>query len=209
MDMTTLKSSSAVRQNLRLIRASQYVSQFQNVTVVYRRGKDNVNADTLSRLIHLRTRHHADNDHDGVYGFVTTVVGLSMSMLRQLEEGYVKDKHLSLIYENVKSKIDKKTDVLAQTITDDQVLPYNVLKEIDKFAPAEVQYQWFQVRVCYNHILLYIVDPLDDHPHLCIPTSCHKMFFQAAHDNSSHAGFEKAYKKLRPNYYIKNLSTSL
>src|SRR5579859_1718537 len=87
MDMTTLRSSSAVRQNLRLIRASQFVSQYPNVNVVYRRGKDNVNADALSRLIHLRTTQHPDNDDDGIYRFVVTVVGLSMSTLRRFEEG--------------------------------------------------------------------------------------------------------------------------
>ena|SRR5579859_6188272 len=63
--------------------------------------------------------------------------------------------------------------------------------------------------MCYNHLLLYMIDPLDGHPRLCIPANCHKAFFDAAHDKSNHAGFEKAYKKLRANYYIKNLSNSL
>ena len=95
--------------------------------MVYCRSKNNVNADALFKLIHLRTKHHLDNDHDEVYKFIATVVGLSMSMLCQLKEGYVKDKYLSLIYDNLKSRMDWKNDVLSQTISDDQVLPYNVL----------------------------------------------------------------------------------
>jgi hypothetical protein len=35
------------------------------------------------------------------------------------------------------------------------------------------------------------------------------MFFEAAHDRNTHAGFRKAYHELRQNYYIKNLSKSL
>jgi len=209
MDMTTLKTKSTVRQNLRLTRASQFVSQYPNVKIVYRKGRDNVNADALSRLIHLRTQHHPDNDTEGVYGFIVTVVGLSMATLSQLEEGYRKDRHLSFIYDEVKSRLDKKDLVLRREIPSDEVLPYNVFEEIDKFAPETVQYQGFQGRLCYNYLLLYIVDPLDGHPRLCIPANCHKIFFEAAHDNSTHAGFEKAYKKLRPNYYIKNLAASL
>jgi len=119
MDMTTLRSSSAVRQNLRLIRASQFVSQYPNVNVVYRRGKDNVNADALSWLIHLRTTQHPDNDDDDIYRFVVTVVGLSMSTLRRFEEGYTKDAHLSLIYDNLKSRLDRKENVLSHDIPND------------------------------------------------------------------------------------------
>jgi hypothetical protein len=209
MDMTTLKTKSAVRQNLRLIRASQFVSQYPSVRVVYRRGKDNVNADALSRLIHLRSQQHPDNDVEGVYGFTVTVVGLSMSTLRQLKQGYTKDRHLSLIYDEVKARFKKKDEVLQRQIPDDEVLPNDIFEELDKYAPETIQYQGFQGRLCYNHLLLYILDLLDGHPRLCIPANSHKLFFEAAHDHSSHAGFEKAYKKLRPNYYIKNLASSL
>lgn len=209
MHMTVLHTSAAVRQNLRLIRASQFVSQFPNVKVVYRRGKDNVNADALSRLIHLRTDSQPQEWTEGIHGFIVTVVGLSMATLRQFEEGYVKDAHLSLIYDKLKTKIKHKEDITSTNLPADGVLPYNVFEEIDKFAPTDVQYQGFQGRILYNHLLLYILDPIDNYPRLCVPANCHKLFFEAAHDNSNHAGFEKAYKKLRPNYYIKNISSSL
>ena len=208
-DLTTLRTSSAVRQNLRLIRASQFVSQYTNIKVVYRPGKDHVNAKALSRLIHLRTERHPDNDDDGVYGFIVTVVGLSMTTLRKLEEGYTKDAHLSLIYNNLRARLDRKDEILSQEIPDDEVLPANIFQELVRFAPTNVQYQGFQARICYNHVLLYILNPLDGHPQLCVPANCHKIFFEAAHDHCNHASFEKSYKKLRPNYYIKNLSTSL
>jgi hypothetical protein len=128
MNMTSLKSNSAVRQNLHLVRASQFVSQFPNVKIVYRRSKDNINADSLSRLIQLRSEHHPDNDVDGVYGFTVTVVGFSMSTLRKLEEGYTNDRHLSFIYNNLKLKVNWKNKVLDNNIPDTDVLSQNLLR---------------------------------------------------------------------------------
>src|SRR6202043_306917 len=81
----TLKTSSSVRMNLRLIRASQFVSQYPSITIVYRPGKDNINADALSRLVRLRAKHeNAREEEGGVYGFLTTVVGVSMTTPRHL-----------------------------------------------------------------------------------------------------------------------------
>jgi len=80
LSFKSFKTTSSVRQNLRLTRESQFVSQYPNVTIVYRPGKDNVNADALSRLTQLRTRQipERSDDQEGVYGFnfAVTVVGL-------------------------------------------------------------------------------------------------------------------------------------
>jgi hypothetical protein len=170
LSSTTLKTTSSVRQNLRLIRASQFISQYPNITVVHRPGKDHVNADALSRLTQLREKKvDLKEDEGGVYGFVTTVVGVSMSTLRLLEDGYTKDRHLSLIYDNVKNKM-QITNQVASDLPDDAIVSYNQFKMIDKLAPDEAEYNGFQGRLLYNHILLYIVDPLDGTPRLCIPS---------------------------------------
>jgi hypothetical protein len=209
LSSTTLKTSSSVRQNLRLIRASQFISQYPNITVIHRPEKDHVNADALSRLTQLKEKTpDPREDEGGIYRFLTTIVGVSMATLCLLEDGYLKDHHLSLIYENIKKKMDTKDD-LVENIPEDTVVSYKQIQKNDTLAPDEVQYNGFQGRKLYNHILLYIVDPLDNHPRLCIPTSCHKIFFKAAHDKNVHAGFQKAYKELRQNYYIKNLSRTL
>ena len=206
----TLKTSSSVRQNLRLIRASQFMSQYPMVKVIYRPGKDNVNADALSRLTQLRSSQtDPKEDEGGVYGFLMTVVGISMSTLRLLEDGYIKDQHLSLIYNNIKRKMQIRDTLPDETIDDTAIVPYNKFTKLDKLSPDEIEYNGFQGRILHNHILLYIVDPIDNHPRLCIPSNCHKLFFEAAHDKNSHSGFKKAYNELRQNYYIKNLSRSL
>jgi hypothetical protein len=179
------------------------------VKIIYRPGKDNINADALSCLTHLRSKILEGDDNEGVYGFIVTITGISASTLKAFEEGYSKDKHFSLIYENIKKKLAVREAALVKDLPSDTVLPFHTFEQLDKLAPDEIEYNGFQARLCHGHILLYIIDPVDNHPRLCVPSSYTRPFFEAAHDNTLHAGFDKAYKSLRPNYYIKNLTNTL
>jgi len=78
-----LKITSYVRMNLRLIRASQCILQYPMVKVVYRPGRDNVNADALSRLTQLRDHHPGPNEDNGEYTAVSPLrLGLAWLMRR-------------------------------------------------------------------------------------------------------------------------------
>jgi hypothetical protein len=206
LTMKTFKTSSAVRQNLRLIRASQFISQYPHVMIVYRPGKDHVNADALSRLRSARPPSDAQTVDDSVYGFVVTVLGLSMPVMIEFSEGYKKDRHLSLIYSNLVAKLDKQ-----DISTDDENSPisYGSISKAPGSYPHQSRYNGFLARRINGHTLLYIEDPQQGQPRLCVPSTCHRMFFKSAHDDANHAGFERAYKRLRPNYYIRNLAASL
>jgi hypothetical protein len=211
LNSTTLKSTSPVRQNLRLTRASQFLSQYPNVQIIHRAGKDNKNADALSRLSRLRAQEQDadDSPDEDVYGFTATVVGLSADILTRLTDGYKADPHFATIYKAIKDRFTTKARILTEEIPDQLVLPHDVFEKLDKLAPDDIQYGGFQGRICYGHVLLYIDDPNDHHPRLCVPKSCHQDFLRSAHDDATHAGFERAYPRLRTNYYIKNLSKVL
>jgi len=207
LTMKTFKTSSAVRQNLRLIRASQFMSQYPHIVIVYRPGKDHVNADALSRLKSVSSSDTAETD--SVFGFVATVVGLSMPVLIEFTEGYKKDRHLSLIYDHLVRRLDKQE---VNTVKEVEGRPpptsYASVAKVPGGGPHQAKYGGFSARRINGHTLLYIEDQ-DRHPRLCVPASCHRLLFKCAHDDANHAGFERAYKRLRPNYYIKNLSGSL
>ncbi|KAJ5737778.1 uncharacterized protein N7483_002903 [Penicillium malachiteum] len=57
---SNLRSASSENLNLRLIRASQYIQQF-NLKVFHRPGKSNKIADALSRLPSANSPHEDDN----------------------------------------------------------------------------------------------------------------------------------------------------
>jgi len=208
------KTTSTVRMNLRLIRASQFVSQFPMVKIIYKPGKDNVNADALSRLITLRNSELAaapTDDDEGVYGFAAavTTVGLSPDTLRRLTEGYQKDKHFTLIYDNVKKLMDNRTKSLTTNIPASEVRVPDILRNLDRNAPEEIRYGGFTGRRVEGHLLLYLQSPRDKNLRLCIPHSCHIDFLHGCHDKAEHAGFERAYARLRQNYYIPKMSQVL
>jgi hypothetical protein len=210
LTMKSMKTSSTVHQNLRLIRASQYVSQYPQVVFVYRPGKDHVNADALSRLRSVKPPSDAQSVDDSVFGFVATVLGLSMPVMMEFTEGYKKDRHFSLIYSELVSKLDKQQGTEEEILNSSEgsQVSYASIAKAPGSAPHQARYGGFLARRVNGHTLLYIQDP-DKHPRLCVPSSCHRLFFKSAHDDSNHAGFERAYKRLRPNYYLKDLSTSL
>ena len=211
---TLSKTTSTVRMNLRLIRASQFVSQFPMVKVIYKPGKDNVNADALSRLITLRNSELAaapNGDDEGVYGFAAgvTTVGLSPETLRRLTDGYQNDRHFSLIYDNVKKLMDNRDKALAADIPASRVRASDVLRNLDRNAPDEIKYGGFVGRLIHGHLLLYLQSPKDKSLRLCIPRSCHLDFLHGCHDKAEHAGFDRAYARLRQSYYFFKMSQVL
>jgi hypothetical protein len=218
---TQLRTTASARQNLRLTRASQFLSQYPNVKIIYRPGKDHVNADVLSRLSRLRSDaeiHEEETMTEGIYGFKvraqvatyvasTTVVGISPDLLDRLVTGYRKDPHFATIYKAIHERMLKKGFTINEEIPPAKILPSDIFEKLDRLAPEDVEYVGFQGRACHGRLLLYIKDSVDGHPRLCIPSNCHEEFLRSAHEGSTHAGYERVYKRLRPNYYMKNLST--
>jgi hypothetical protein len=129
--------------------------------------------------------------------------------LQKFEQGYIDDPHFRLIYDNLKQKMDIKDRVLSEDLPEGEPLQPHHFTKLDKLAPDEVHYNGFQARTVQDHTLLYLVDPLDGHPRLCVPRTCHEVIFKQVHDASHHPGFERMYKRLRPSYYMRNLASEL
>jgi hypothetical protein len=89
---------------------SQFLSQYQNIRVIYHPGKDIVNTDAISRLHRIREDTN-NNDNGDVFGFVVTVIGMSVKVLAELESRYNEDRHLKQIYENLKARLNTPTDI--------------------------------------------------------------------------------------------------
>ena len=68
LNSCSLKTSSSVRQNLRCVRASQFISQYLNIKILYHAGKDHINIDILSHLDHRSVQSDSD-----VYSFNTSI----------------------------------------------------------------------------------------------------------------------------------------
>ncbi|KAG7004443.1 hypothetical protein G7Y79_00025g057290 [Physcia stellaris] len=104
----TMNSSNTDKLNLRLVRASVYLSQFR-LKVKYRSGKDHVVPDALSRLasgngqigkspedrFDLNTYHGGiidPSNNSDCYALQGTLIAMSEDLKKEIKDGYQKKK---------------------------------------------------------------------------------------------------------------------
>ena len=108
VQQTTLTTSSVDKLNLRLIRASQYLSQFR-LDVRHRPGKQHVVPDALSRLLTVTNYEGGeptspDGTLDEVFSFNAFLAEMSSEFKNQLIQGYKDDKKWSKIRDDLTTK---------------------------------------------------------------------------------------------------------
>ena len=95
---TPLSSSSVDKLNNRLTRASQYLSQFGNLQVLYKPGREHIVPDALSRLSAPGQIDEAEDVlEDLVFSHHTQELHIDEAFQRQLIAAYDTDKHLSRV----------------------------------------------------------------------------------------------------------------
>jgi hypothetical protein len=181
---SSLNTTSIEKLNLRLIRASQYIQQF-NVRVFHRPGGTNTMADALSRLPAAdQPFSHASSSPDAfsiddieiginmtnveeAYLPNATIVEMTPEFRKKMTDGYQKDTRwsavLEVLHRDAESKDPRKTR-----------LPYELIDG-----------------------LLYSKDNDDkDTYKLCIPWSLVGEIFELVHDKSGHQGYDRCYERL-------------
>jgi hypothetical protein len=168
---TKLRSEAVEKQNLRLVRASQYVQQFR-VRLIHRPGKSNLVADALSRLPSTnpsKPQPHDDDldDIDAPYAFTTSIIEISEDFKKRIIDGYQSDPRLRTVIDTLR-KVDEDSDPIKAK------LPYHI----------------------DSRSLLFLTNSIGE-PSLCLPRSLTKEIFKLVHDDQAHQGFNTAWQKLR------------
>jgi hypothetical protein len=180
---TSLITTSTEKLNLRLVRASAFLSQF-DLDVRFRPGKEHVIADALSRLPQqdnlaqgldefLDTQVAAIEAHEPVYTYNATLIEMSADFRKAIQTGYQKDRRWTRLSHLIKEDI----------------------------APG-IQFVW-------RNGLIYHLDSLDGRLRLCIPRNIHHEIFALAHDEQNHCGYHRAYERIRATYFIHRLARRL
>ncbi len=93
--------NSAMRMNLRLIRVSQFLSQFSNLKIRHKSSKYHLISDALFRLQSLNkanlSNDHAELnelfvDHNVIHTYNTTLMKLNSEFRKRIIENYFKDE---------------------------------------------------------------------------------------------------------------------
>ena len=214
--------------NLKLVRASAYLSQFR-LRVIYRPGKIHLVPDALSRL-HGTPNDRPDNEetldphayhgaaeppspHPGhgsddlgwveAESYHTILVELSTDFKQRLTTAYANDPHWAKVMDLVlKSQARRAADAASTTA---------VVRYRDSADPLDGdEYNSpLGLRFFERHGLLYFRDFENGRDRLCIPTSMEKEAFEHAHDDHHHQGFDRCYDRLRSSIYIHRLQHRL
>lgn len=198
---TSLNTTSTDKLNLRLVRASQYLSAF-NLELRHKAGKSNTVPDALSRLPQAPAVAQApDQSEEGVldalYGH--TEVWPDPPVL--LSEG-IPIYHATLV-----EMADDFKQRLKQAYQDDP--NWQKLLEMLRKAstePSEDEKQVPGIPFLLRDELIYHVK---DRWRLCIPPAMEKEIFEQAHDLSSHGGYHRCHDRLAHSFFIRHLSQHL
>ena len=201
---TTLNSSSTDKLNLRLVRASTYLSQFQ-LDVRYRPGKQHIIPDALSRLpassvtgalgsaigaLDIDTYHSGMEDPeqpDQVYAYQNTIIAMSPEFRDQILDGYAKEPS----WRDILTMLKELTSRVANEEASNGSKP--VRTGIDfKVVDGLIYYTGTNGR-----------------DRLCIPKSLEGEIFRQAHDENHHAGAHRCYSRISETLFIPKLLKKL
>lgn len=177
---TSLTTSSTDKLNLRLVRASQYLSQF-DLTVVHKPGIKHVVPDAISRLkAFILERPSGDVLEDlPTYAFHISLVALNPAFKDELIKEYKTDTAWSTLYArltNGKSKDSTAADQLNQVPRNDQALSHDI--------EGDASQGLWGLRglpfVLDKDDLLWFRDPTDIRLRLVIPSTFERQIFEVA-----------------------------
>lgn len=220
---TTLSSSSTDKLNLRLVRASTYLSQFR-LDVKYRPGKLHVIPDALSRLpaakssaeadldgpgtLDLETYHSGitDPEPDWVYSYQGTLVAMTPEFWNKIFDGYTKEKSwrdlLAMLHGLQERSLAEQTNSLAKQANSLPGQANNVVDELDSHDDTVPRKFRTGIDFAVRDGLIYYT--AGDHFRLCIPKVLEDVF-QAVHDHNHHAGAHRCFTRVSETLFIPRL----
>lgn len=205
----SLKTSSPAKSNLRLTRASIYMSQFANkMDFIYKPGIQHRNADALSRLKRLspdepylnkRSVQQDQEVFDNIKGFhaphwLPMATNLIVTMARDLHELVSRSYDADVTF----GRVWKSLNALAAA-TPNRVS--GSLEPVPKFVSNGI----FCLKSDPVGALIFLRDQDTSALRLCVPKAAHARFLCLYHDCKGHGGLEKTCALLRQSCYMRNM----
>lgn len=206
---TTLTSSSIDKLNLRLVRASIYLSQFQ-LEVKYRLGKQHIIPNALSRLpatpidtgtdinafgaLDIDTYHSGIEDlevPDQVYAYQGTLVSMLAEFRQRLLDGYSKEKFWRGLLIML-SNLDKRTPQEQESQDPHQENINN-----------EVVFKKFRIGIGFElrgGLVYYFGE--SNALRLCIPRLVEEEIFRVVHDDNHHSGYHRCLARIVDTLFV-------
>lgn len=199
---TSLKTTSTDKLNLRLVRASQYLSAF-NIELRHKAGKTNIVPDALSRL-EVKDPQPLDQQEDGIldvlYGNVE-IYKDNVDTLQQAPDTVPAVYHATL----VEMAEDFKQRIKLGYVNDEQWAKIITMLRTQELDPEveDDEHRVPGINFRLRNNLLYYV-PGDGRDRLYIPDELAGEVIGEAH-NRYHQGYQRVFEELHPSVFIRRM----
>lgn len=182
-------TTSTMKMNVRLIRASQFLSQF-SLNIRHKPGHLNVIPDVLSRLpssnIPSVGLDPDFNELDALYIYNTTLIEMDKSFAERITAGYDEDP----VWRRT-AKILVANEALGKNAA---TLSFERGQQHSSLPPSLAKK------------LIFHKDKFTGLRRLCIPQSCLTEIFELLHGKGDHPGFTRSFDLAQRSWSVKNLS---
>ena len=193
-------TNSTMRLNLRLVRASQFLSQFPNLDIRHKPEKYHVISDALSRLKSLNTSSAETDDYselDALYTYHTTLLELNEEFMTKIIHEYTTDEPWKKIIETIDKNIKLGENAAELSFVREEAISRNP-NEIDPYFQPRPESEASEevpkdLQTSNDKRLIYHVNRMTEERRLCIPSNCVKKIFDIAHERS-HPGFNTCFE---------------
>ena len=219
----SLTTTSTVRLNLRLVRASQYIQRFE-LDVRHKPGKRNVIPDALSRLASTNDQPEPPGhaELDVLYAYTATLVEMDDDFKRRIVKGYRSDPSWTKVLLTLNKEASYDEDaaklpfVLGETVTSAAKAFDSITTEAQdpgeasrKASAKAFDSEEASRKASFEDRLIYHVDKATGVRRLCISGPVIKEILDVAHTSEGHMGFTRCYERVSGSWYIRGLTRYL
>ena len=208
-------TNSIMRLNLRLVRASQFLSQFSNLDIRHKSEKYYVISNALSRLKSLNISNVENDDYselNALYTYHIILLELNEEFMTKIIHEYINDEAWKKIIEIIDKNDKLEKNVAKLHFIREDAISRNS-SEIDSYFQSRSKFEVIEKlsensQISNDKRLIYHINRITDERRLCISSNCVKEIFDIAHEES-HSRFNICFEIIFRSWYIRDLTRQL
>ncbi len=206
-----------MRMNLRLIKASQFLSQFFNLKIRHKSDKYHLISNALFRLQSLNKKNLSDDhaelndlfvEHNVIYVYNITLMKLNSEFCKRIIENYFKDDAWKRIIQIIDQNTALKENVAKLSFIRESQM---ISRESDLYMTSNINTSTISLNFSNavffcneDQDLIYHVNKFTEEKRLCILSNCVSNILTIAHEQK-HSDFEVSFEIISRSWYIKDL----